>query len=261
VDERDRAGTPHVALVNDAFARRFSPGASPIGRKLRRDGPPGVGLPPVEIVGVVGDAVYRSPRETIQPTVYLSLAQLELSELRPFAALAVRSAGPPPAQLARGVAAALSGVDPRLSLTFRPLADQLRSAVTQERVVALLTSVFGAVAALLAGIGLFGVTSYAVSRRRSEIGLRMALGADAGGVVRLVLGGAARLLAIGLAIGVAASLLLSGLVGSLLYGLEPHDPLSLGAAASALAAVGLLAAGLPARKASRIDPAEVLREG
>jgi len=261
VDAQDRAGTPPVALVNEAFARRFSPAASPIGRKLRREGPPGIVLPPVEIVGVVGDAVYRSPRETIQPTVYLALAQLELAELRPFAVLAVRSAGPPPAQLSRGVAAALSGVDPRLSLTFRPLADQLRSAVTQERVVALLTSVFGAVAALLAGIGLFGVTSYAVSRRRSEIGLRMALGADASGVVRLVLGGAARLLAIGVAIGVAASLLLSGLVGSLLYGLEPRDPLSLGAAASALAAVGMLAAGLPARKASRIDPAEVLREG
>ena len=181
--------------------------------------------------------------------------------MRPFAALAVKAGGGPPADLTRSVAKALQEVDPRLSLTFRPLAEQVRSAVTQERVVALLSTIFGVVAALLAAIGLYGVTSYAVSRRRTEIGVRMALGADASGVVRLVLRGAAGLLAAGIAIGTAASLLAAGLVGSLLYGLEPRDPLSLVAAAAALVAVGLLAAALPARKAARIAPAEVLREG
>jgi putative ABC transport system permease protein len=192
--------------------------------------------------------------------VYLPLAQLDLADMRPFAALAVRAQGGSPAQLTRSVAKALQEVDPRLSLTFRPLAEQVRSAVTQERVVALLSTIFGVVAALLAAIGLYGVTSYAVSRRRTEIGVRMALGADASGVVRLVLRGAASLLAAGIAIGTAASLLAAGLVRSLLYGLEPRDPLSLVTAAVALVAVGLLAAALPARRAARIAPAEVLRE-
>jgi putative ABC transport system permease protein len=260
VDVRDRSGGPPVAVVNEAFVRRFSPGTSPVGRQVRREGPPGTHLPPVEIVGVVRDAVYRSPRETIGPTVYLPLAQLDLADMRPFAALAVRAQGGSPAQLTRSVAKALQEVDPRLSLTFRPLAEQVRSAVTQERVVALLSTIFGVVAALLAAIGLYGVTSYAVSRRRTEIGVRMALGADASGVVRLVLRGAASLLAAGIAIGTAASLLAAGLVRSLLYGLEPRDPLSLVTAAVALVAVGLLAAALPARRAARIAPAEVLRE-
>ncbi|MFI4945326.1 MAG: ABC transporter permease, partial [Burkholderiales bacterium] len=261
LDERDLSGAPAVAIVNQAFARRFTAGASPIGRTLQREGPPLTQVPPVEIVGVVKDAVYRSLRETIEPTVYLPLAQLAAAESRPWATLAVKSAGQPPAALATSVTAALQQVDPRLSLTYWVFADRIRSSVLQERIVALLSTIFGGVATLLAGIGLYGVTSYAVSRRRTEIGVRMALGADAGGVVRLVLRGAAGLLATGVAIGIVASLLAAGLVGSLLYGLEPRDPLTLAVATGVLVVVGLLAAGLPARRASRIDPAEVLREG
>jgi ABC-type antimicrobial peptide transport system permease subunit len=181
--------------------------------------------------------------------------------MRPFATLAVETSGGSPALLARGITSALREVDPRVSLTFRPFAERVASAMALERVVALVSTVFGMIAALVAGIGLYGVTSYAVTRRRAEIGVRMALGADALGVVRLVLGGIFSLLALGIAIGAAASLGAASLIGSLLYGLEPRDPLALAAAAAALAAVGLAAAALPARRATRIEPAKVLREG
>jgi predicted permease len=261
IEQRDVAGAPLVAVVNEAFARRFFAGQSPLGRLVRREGPPSATLPPFEIVGLVRDAVYRNPREVIDPTVYLPFAQQDAAELRPFATLAVQAGGGSPALLARSITSAVGEVDPRLSLTFRPFAEQVRSAMALERVVALVSTVFGVIAALVAGIGLYGVTSYAVTRRRAEIGVRMALGADARGVVRLVLGGVSSLLALGIAIGAAASLGAASLIGSLLYGLGPRDPLALGAAAAALVAVGLAAAALPARRAARIEPAKVLREG
>ncbi len=152
-------------------------------------------------------------------------------------------------------------VDPRLSLTFRLFSEQVGASVMRERIVAWLSGFFGGLALLLAGIGLYGVTSYAVSRQRTEIAVRMALGAEARGVVRLVLARALRLAGMGLLVGTAVSLWVSRFVGSLLFGLEPRDLPTLVAAAAALAGICVLAAGLPARRASRIDPAQVLREG
>jgi len=259
-DERDRLGAPAVAIVNEAFARRFCGCPSPLGLRALRHGPPGVTLPPVEVVGVVKDAAYRSLREAMAPTLYVPMAQLEPDAVWPFATLAVRSAAGPPQQHVRPLTRALQAVDPRLSLTFQPLAAQLDAVLMRERMVAMLSGFFGVLAVLLAGIGLYGVTAYAVSSRRSEIGLRMALGADAHGVVRLVLRGVMLLVALGLAIGAAASLWASRFAGSLLYELEPHDPVTLAGSALVLVAASLLAAGLPARDAVRIDPAEVLRE-
>ena len=163
---------------------------------------------------------------------------------------------------AEPLAAALTRGQPVTSrITFRPLADQVNAALIQERIVAMLSGFFGALALLLAGLGLYGVTSYAVSRRRTEIGIRMALGADPGGVVRLVLRRVAMLVGLGAIAGVAMSLWASRFVTTLLYGLEPRDPLTLAAAAVVLAAIGALAGWLPARRASRIDPARVLHEG
>ena len=260
-DQRDRLGAPLVAVVNQAFARRFNRGRSPLGCVLRREGSPERRPPPLEIVGLVGDAVYRSPRDPMEPTVYVPLAQIGADETWSFATLGVRSATGSPALLARGVAAAVGEVDPRLSLTFRLFSEQVGAAVTGERIVALLSGFFGALALLLAGIGLFGVTSYSVSRRRAEIGVRMALGADSAGVVRLVLGRVAGLLALGIGIGTAIGLWAARFVGSLLYDLPARDPATLAGAAAVLVAVGLLAGGLPARRAARIDPAQVLREG
>ena len=152
-------------------------------------------------------------------------------------------------------------MDPGLSLSFRLLSDDLRSSVMGERLLALLSAFFGGLALLLAGMGLYGVTSYGVSQRRTEIGVRMALGAEAAGVIRLVLGQAVRLVALGLVIGTAFSLWASRFVSTLLFGLEPRDPATLAGAAAVLMAISLVAAGLPARRAARIDPAQVLREG
>jgi putative ABC transport system permease protein len=164
------------------------------------------------------------------------------------------------ARLSRSVSAAITGVNRDLALTFRPLADQVDASLTQERLVAMLAGFFGALALLLAGLGLYGVTSYAVSRRRTEIGIRMALGAAPGGVVRLVLSRVTVLVGVGVLVGAGVSVWASRFVEALLYGLEPRDPVTLVGAAVILGVVGAVAGWLPAHRASRIDPAEVLRD-
>jgi ABC-type antimicrobial peptide transport system permease subunit len=158
------------------------------------------------------------------------------------------------------VAAALTGVDRNLTFTFRSLQDRVDASLTQERLVALLTGFFGTLALLLAGLGLYGVTSYAVTRRRNEIGIRMALGAEPSGVVRLVLVRELALVALGVVIGTGVSWWSSQLIASLLYDLQPRDAGTLVSAAVALTTVGVLASWLPAYRASRIDPAEALRD-
>ena len=162
--------------------------------------------------------------------------------------------------LARGIASALTTADPDLVFTFRPMTDQVSASLTQERVIAMLAGFFGALALLLAGLGLYGVTSYAVSRRRTEIGIRIALGAARAAVVRLVLSRVTVLVSAGVLLGAGVSLWASRFAASLLYGVEARDPVTLVGAAVILAAVGALAGWLPAWRASRIDPAAVLRE-
>jgi predicted permease len=256
-DDRAGVGAPRVAIVNQAFVRRFLGGANPIGRTIRQ-----VGLqkepPLVEIVGLAADAVYRSLRDPVPPTMYLPIAQRD--PVPPAVSISVRAAQGSPALLIRPLAAAIGGVDRDLALTFRPLGDQVAAALTQERLVAMLSGFFGALALLLAGLGLYGVTSYTVSRRRAEIGIRMALGAAPAGVVRLVLRRVGWLVGAGVLAGGAASWWAARFVGSLLYGLQPRDPATLAGAALVLATVGALAGWLPARRAARIDPMEVLRE-
>ncbi len=154
----------------------------------------------------------------------------------------------------------LAQVDGDLSLTFRPLASYVNGALVSERMLAVLSGFFGALALLLAGIGLYGMTAHAVSRRRAEIGIRMALGADRAGVVRLVLQRVAAPVATGVAAGAALSLWASRFVTTLVYGVEPRDPATFIVAAVVLAAIAGLAAWLPARRAAQIDPAQVLRE-
>jgi putative ABC transport system permease protein len=258
----DRPGTPMVAVVNQAFARKFLEGASPLGQTITPSSSlPATAASPIEIVGVVADAVYGSLRYPIQPTIYLPIVQTTVLSSGWLAQvnLSVRSAGAPPAILARSVSSAIAGVSPELALTFRPLAEQVDASLTQERVIAMLSAFFGALALLLAALGLYGVTSYAVSRRRQEIGIRMALGAAPAGVVRLVLARVTMLVGVGVMVGAGASVWASTLVTSLLYGIEPRDPATLAGAVLVLAAVGGVAGWLPAYRASRTDPATVLR--
>jgi putative ABC transport system permease protein len=262
IDDRDTRATLPVMVVNEAFVRRFVPHGSPIGTPIAvAAGSHGeFSLGTMTVIGVAGDAVANSIREPIPPTMYFPLAQFSDPIRVDNFYIAVRSAGGPPALLTRSVAAALTAVNPDLTLTFHPLAEQVSASLAQDRAVAMLSGFFGALAMLLAGLGLYGVTAYAVSRRRVELGIRMALGAGPAGVVRLVMSRVSLLVGSGVIVGSALSLWASRFIASLLYGLEPRDPVTLVGAAITLAAVGALAGWLPAWRASRVDPAEVLRE-
>ena len=261
-DDRDTPATPKVMIVNEAFARRFSPGASPVGKPLtltfRAQGDYTLGT--LTVVGVVRDSVFRSIRSPDEPTVYLALGQDTDPILTSNFYLGIRSTRLPPQQLTRAVSAAILGVNRDIVLKARPIGDEVRDAMAQDRLVAELSGFFGGLALLLAGIGLYGVTSYAVTRRRGELGIRMALGAAPAIVVRLVLARVSALIAAGVVLGAALALGAGRFVASLLYGLEPRDPATLTVAVITLVSVGALAAWLPAYRASRIDPAEVLRE-
>jgi predicted permease len=258
-NERDVATSPPVALVNEAFARKYFGGANPIGRRIRFPGGPARPAIEREIVGYVEDAVYRALREPVPPTTYLPMTQQP--EMPSFMSVSVRAAGGSPPLLTKSLAAALTGVNKDIAITFRLLSEQVNASLVQERIVAMLSGFFGALALLLAGLGLYGVTSYSVGRRRIEIGIRMALGAAPAGVVRMVLARVAILVAIGIVAGSGVSLWASRFVTALLYGLQPRDPLTLVLAALVLSAIGALAGWIPARRAARIDPARVLREG
>ncbi|HMC78562.1 MAG TPA: ABC transporter permease [Vicinamibacterales bacterium] len=256
-DARDRHGAPAVAVVNRAFARRFLPGVEPVGARIAsRDIGPGGHDPSYEIVGVVEDTIYRSLRAPMEPVMYLPFAQ-EPSESG--ATIAVRAATGPPEALARSIVAALEKEDAAVVLSFRSLDDQISASLTQERLIATLAGFFGVLGLLLAAVGLYGVTAHAVTSRRAEIGIRMALGASADGVVALVLRRVAGMVGLGIVLGAALSLWAAKFIGTLLYGLDARDPVTFAAAAALLAAVATLAAWVPARRASRIDPMRVLR--
>jgi predicted permease len=255
----DTLSAPPVAIVNEAFAKKFTYGRNPIGTRVRFPGSPS--RPTVErvVVGYVKDAVYRSLRDPIPPTLYLPFEQ----QMEPpsFMSVSVRAAGGAPMLLTRPLAASLGRVHSDLAISFRPLSDQVSASLVQERLVAGLAGFFGGLALLLAGLGLYGVTSYAVSRRRTEFGIRMALGAQPAGVVAMVLRRVAMLVGVGASVGVAAALWASKFVATFLYGLEPRDPATMVAAVLVLGSIGAAAGWLPARRASRIDPARVLRDG
>jgi putative ABC transport system permease protein len=260
--DRDVKGTPRVAVVNQAFASRFFPGTSPLGQTISLYPGGARAMPPMTIVGVVGDVVYSSLRVPAAPTWYAPLSQFDVPEFPSVLfslQLAVRSRTNSPVA-SRDVASAIGNVNPALALTFRPLSDSVDAARNQERLVAVLAGSFGIIGLLLAGLGLYGITACAVAVRRSEIGIRIALGAVAGRMIQLVLVRVAILVATGTVAGIALSLWLSRFVASLLYGVQPHDTATLLGAFIVLASVGLVAGAIPARKAARTNPAAVLRE-
>jgi putative ABC transport system permease protein len=259
-DERDTAAGQPVAIVNEAFARRYFAGRRAIGETVSTRTVVGVTANQVMQGGYKTDGTARSLRDGAPPAIYLPLAQTAEpgASGRATVIVSVRWSASE-ARASRGVAAALRAVDPDLAFTFRPLADQIDAGLAQERMVAWLSGFFGALALLLAGVGLYGVTAYAVTRQRTEIGIRLALGAPAGGVVRLVLSRVTRLVGLGIVAGTAVSIWMAKFVATLLYGLEPRDPITLAGGALTLAAVGAIAGWLPAHRASRIDPLEVLR--
>ncbi len=252
----DRIGAPQVAIVNRAFAHRFLRPGDPIGQHFSDDGPSGESNN-FEVVGLVEDSVYRSIRAAMEPTMFVPFGQWKTP--RPIVSLAVRSAGAPPLSLTRSLSDALAKADPQASLTFFTLSSQVDASLIQERLLARLSTFFGGLALLLASLGLYGVTAYSVNRRQGEIGIRMALGANGSAIVRMILSRVGVLVALGITIGTAASIWASRFVTAFLYGFEPSDPATFVGAALVLALVAAAAGWLPARRASRIDPAEVLR--
>jgi putative ABC transport system permease protein len=257
--DADRTGAPRVAVVNETFARRLFGPANPLGHTITvyPNTPRALTM---EIVGVATDAVYTSPRDPAPPTWYAPIAQFDVAGFG-FATgrLSVRAASGSPALLADDISRAIASVHPELSLTFRSLADQVSASLTRERLMAQLAGFFGGVALLLAGLGLFGLTSYAVSRRRAEMGVRLALGARPSSVAGGFLKRIVLLVGLGLVVGGGVARWATRFVRGLIYDIPAEDPATLIGAAVLLLAVGILAGWIPARRVNRIDPVEVLR--
>jgi predicted permease len=250
--EQDNNSSPKVAIVNQAFVRTSFEGENPIGKYIVV---PGYGER-VEVVGVAGDAKYTELRSATPPTVYFpSLQQVDGN-----ANFAVRVAGPNAGAFFSAIRSAVREIDPALPvLNLRTQDEQIERLNGQELLFARLSGFFGGLALLLACVGLYGLMSHAVLRRTGEIGLRMALGAVPGNVLRMILRESLMLVCLGMVTGAAAAYGAGRLVASMLFNLSPADPLTYGVVAIVLTAVALLASVVPALRASRIDPVSALK--
>jgi putative ABC transport system permease protein len=247
----DTPQSPKVVIVNQTMAEQFWKGEDAIGKRFKFFGDADY----TTVIGVARDSKYNGVAEDPQNFIYQPLAQNYTAQ----ATLHVRSAGDA-ASLANAVRSATRELDPSLSVfNVRTLAEQVRNSLQPLTMNVLMLTVFGALALLLASIGLYGVASYSVSQRTREIGVRMALGAQPSSVIGLVLGQGMILVAIGLAIGLVTAYSAAGLMSSLVQVANPHDPFTFVATAAGLGAVALLASYIPARRATRIDPLIALR--
>ena len=251
---QDTASSQKVAVISEAMAQRFFPGGSPLGKRFGIDGPNSTEA--IEVIGVAKDAKFGSLTEEAKPIAFYPHAQLP-DVLGNFV---VRFSGPASTVVPQ-VRQTIQAVNHNLPIDdVVSLSDHIGRSLVQQKLVARLASFFGLLALLLACVGLYGVMSYGVARRTNEIGIRMALGAQRGSVLWLVLREALVLVMTGLVVGVLASLVLTKTAASLLYELKPNDPLTIALATSLLMAVALLAGYLPARRAARVDPMVALRD-
>jgi putative ABC transport system permease protein len=254
LEARDGERTPRVALVSETAARRFWPGENPVGRQVRVHVNES-GKEPREIVGVVGDVRTRGMELAPVPVIYVPQAQYGPESM----SVMVRASGDPMALLPQ-LKSALDTVGPGVAFgRAQSMDDLVATNVAQPRFRTLLLSIFAAVSLVLATVGLYGVVAFSVNQRRSELGLRMALGANAADVRRLVLREGMMPVAAGILLGLGGALLLAGVMQSLLYGVEATDPLTFGAVALVLTVVALAACYVPARRATAVDPALTLR--
>jgi predicted permease len=255
IELRDMAATPRVAVMNESLARTCCAGGSPLGRKFRwtygKDWE-------VEVIGMVKDAKYHDLRGEAPATLYAPYTQ------RPFGwpqgmSFEVRTAGNTTEAVA-AIRRAVAGIDGTLPLTnVKTQEAQIDDSLAQEHLFASLVSLFSAITLALACVGLYGSVAYTVSRRTRELGVRMALGANRITVLRMLLGQVALTVGAGLALGLPATWALTRIIESQLYGIKPHDPVSLLMASAGVAGVAIVAALLPARRAMRIDPVRALR--
>ncbi len=252
----DTKTAARVAIVNEILARTFFPNGDALGKYFRVHPDPGKPAPPIQIVGLAKDAKYESLREEGHATAYFPVAQLpEDAEEQIFE---LRTAARPSA-LVPSVQEAVAGVSKAIPLEFHTLAEQVDDSLVQERLLATLSTFFGALALLLAMIGLYGALSYLVAQRQPEFGIRMALGAPRSSILRLVMRDVIVVLAGGLAAGVCLALITVGVLQKMLFGLAPHDTFTFIVSIGVLSAVAVVAGYLPARRAMRIDPMAALR--
>jgi predicted permease len=256
-DDHDGPASPNVAIVNEKLARDLFDGSDPIGRMFRYEANLGEADPIFQVVGVVNNTKYNGLREETRPIAFLPLAQDEGSpdEL----SFVVRARGTF-SDVMSSVEEHMAQLDQGLLVSFRMLDVDVEQSVLRERLMASLSGGFGLLAALLSTLGLYGVMSYMVARRRNEIGVRLALGAARGDILGLILREAVLLLVIGLAVGMAGSFALSRYVESLLFGMNTNDAASLTFGSALLALTGLAAALLPALRAARFHPARILQD-
>jgi hypothetical protein len=262
------AASPAVCIVNQAYARRVYPGEDPLGKTCENSRRPKLGNEsttrpdePFTIVGVAQDSRYSHPRGEVVPLIYTPF--LLTSTGRGKMVLYVRAVGSG-GEIVRRIRQEVAAVDPTMPmLDIHTLGEEMNAALAQQRLIALLASFFGGLALLLACVGLYGLVSFTSVQRTPEMAIRMALGAGRGSVVWLVVGDALALVAGGIAVGLPAALaavrLAAGAVSGLLFGSQATDPVTIGGAAAALAAVATFAAYWPARRVSRADPNVVLR--
>ena len=255
ITTQDRMDAPGVVVINQAFARRHFPGESPLGKRLLR-GAWWPGTPSAfEIVGVVSDERFLGLAASSEPATYFPHAQFPMNEMW----LVIRASGDPLA-LVPALRTRVRQLDPALPLNdLEPMQDVLGRSVAEPRFNSALVSSFAGAALLLAAIGIYGVLSYTVTQRTGEIGVRMALGASRGSVVRLVVAQGLGVALTGIAIGTMGAIALAGALASVLYGLSGRDPAIFGGTAIVLTVVAAVAAYMPARRASRIDPVTALR--
>jgi len=253
-DERDGAGAPHVGVISESLARERWPGQDPIGHTIQFGNMDG-DLRLITIVGIVGDTHEYGLDSPPHPTVYVNLLQRP----RSFVSVAMRlDTGTPPA--AAAAQSILHRLDPELPARFRTLGQVLSASIAPRRFNVILVACFGAAALVLATTGVFGVIAYSVSRRTREIGVRAALGAEASDLRLMIVRQGLKTILPGVALGIAASLVLTRTLESLLFGVAPTDPLTLAGMTLLLVAAALLACYVPARRATKVDPVVALRQ-
>jgi predicted permease len=254
--DQDKEGSQKVAIVNESFARHyFVDPQQALGHFVANGGGKGV-KPDIAIVGVVKDAKHTSLREPVVRTVFAPYLQTQ----EPHAMTFYVRTWQLPENAESTIRRAMQTLDANLVLdTFRTMDEQIDNNLTAERVIALLASGFGVLAALMAAVGLYGVLAYSTTQRTSEIGIRMALGATRGSVVRMVMFEVLWLAGISIAIALPVSLLLTSAVRSQLYGISSSDPLTLSLTIVVVTLVAIASAMLPARRASRVEPMKALR--
>ncbi len=252
----DTPSSPLVAIVNEAFARELLNGANPVGTRFTVEATPTRPERIFQIVGFVKDTKYESLRENVSPGVVI--ADSQEPRLGEFPRVVVRSSLPPE-RVTAAITRSLAELSPLIGVTYSLLDAQIAGTLVRERLMATLSGFFGGLAAVLTLVGLYGVIAYTVARRTNEIGIRMALGASRSDVVSMILREAGVLVLIGIVTGLLLALAGGKAARAMLFGLEPHDPLTLGVAVMGLAAVAFAASYAPARRAARIEPNTALR--